>query len=102
MSTAIIAIGAAIAVFTGFGAAIGIGIATKAAVESVARQPEADGSITVLDFKTDRVAPGRETEQAGTHALQLALYARAAEEIFGLPVKEKWVWFLRPGRGVPV
>ena len=48
MSTAIIAIGAAIAVFTGFGAAIGIGIATKAAVESVARQPEADGSITKL------------------------------------------------------
>ena len=43
-----IAIGAAIAVFTGFGAAIGIGIATKAAVESVARQPEADGSITKL------------------------------------------------------
>ena len=38
MSTAIIAIGAA----------IGIGIATKAAVESVARQPEADGSITKL------------------------------------------------------
>ena len=48
MSTAIIAIGAAIAVFTGFGAAIGIGIATKAAVESGARQPEADGSITKL------------------------------------------------------
>ena len=48
MSTAIIAIGPAIAVFTGFGAAIGIGIATKAAVESVARQPEADGSITKL------------------------------------------------------
>ena len=48
MSTAIIAIGAAIAVFTGFGAAIGIGIATKAAVESFARQPEADGSITKL------------------------------------------------------
>ena len=62
---------------------------------------EADG-LTVVDFKTDRVAPGGETEQAGTHALQLALYARAAEEIFGLPVKEKWVWFLRPGRGVQV
>lgn len=48
MSTAIIAIGAAIAVFTGAGAAIGIGLATKGAVESVARQPEADGSITKL------------------------------------------------------
>ena len=48
MSTPTIAIRAPIAVFTGFGAAIAIGIATKAAVESVARQPEADGSITKL------------------------------------------------------
>ena len=62
---------------------------------------EADG-LTVVDFKTDRVVPGGEAEQAGTHALQLALYARAAEEIFGLPVKEKWVWFLRAGHGVQV
>ena len=44
--TAILALGAAIAVFTGVGAAIGIGIATKGAVDAVARQPEADGSIT--------------------------------------------------------
>ena len=46
--TAILALGAAIAVFTGVGAAIGIGIATKGAVDVVARQPEADGSITKL------------------------------------------------------
>ena len=40
------AIGAGIAVFTGIGAGIGIGIATAKAVESVARQPEADKKIT--------------------------------------------------------
>ena len=40
MST-LIAIGAAIAVFTGIGAGIGIGHATGKAVEAIARQPEA-------------------------------------------------------------
>jgi ATP-dependent helicase/nuclease subunit A len=62
---------------------------------------EADG-LTVIDFKTDRVQPGGEGEQAKEHALQLALYKRAAEELFGLPVKEAWVWFLRTGTGVQV
>ena len=48
MTSPFIAIAAAVAVLTGIGAAIGIGIATKAAVEAVARQPEADDSITKL------------------------------------------------------
>ena len=43
MST-LIAIGAAVAVFTGIGA----GIATGKAAEAVARQPEADGKISKL------------------------------------------------------
>lgn len=44
--TGLIAIGAGIAVLTGFGAGIGIGIATSKATEAIARQPEAKGSIT--------------------------------------------------------
>ena len=43
-----VAIGAAIAAFTGIGAGIGIGIATSKAVDAVARQPEADGKIMKL------------------------------------------------------
>ena len=43
-----LAIGAAIAVFTGIGAGIGIGYATAKATEAVARQPEDDGKITKL------------------------------------------------------
>ena len=62
---------------------------------------EPDG-LTVIDFKTDRVQPGGEGEKAREHALQLALYRRAAEELFGLPVKEAWVWFLRTGTGTQV
>ena len=41
-----IAIGAAIAVFTGIGAGIGIGHATGKAVEAIARQPEAESKIS--------------------------------------------------------
>lgn len=44
--TSLIAIGAGIAVLAGFGAGIGIGIATKGAVEAIARQPEAEGKIS--------------------------------------------------------
>ena len=42
---ALIAMGAAVAVFTGIGAGIGIGLATGKAAESIARQPEAEGKI---------------------------------------------------------
>jgi len=41
----LVAIGAGIAVLTGFGAGIGIGIATSKACEGIARQPEASGKI---------------------------------------------------------
>ena len=41
----LVAIGAAIAVFTGIGAGVGIGIATGKAKEAIARQPEAAGQI---------------------------------------------------------
>ncbi len=44
----LIAIGAALAVLTGIGAGISIGIATAKAAESVARQPEAQGDITKI------------------------------------------------------
>ena len=40
-----IAIGAALAVLTGFGAGIGIGMATSHACDAIARQPEAKGDI---------------------------------------------------------
>ena len=43
--TSLIAIGAAVAVFTGIGAGIGIGLATGKAAESIAGQPEAEGKI---------------------------------------------------------
>jgi F-type H+-transporting ATPase subunit c len=44
----LIAISAGIAVLTGFGAGIGIGIATSKAAEGVSRQPEAAGKIMTI------------------------------------------------------
>ena len=40
-----VALGAAIAVFTGIGAGLGISFATGKAVDAIARQPEAPGKI---------------------------------------------------------
>ena len=48
MRTAIIAIGAGIAILTGVGAGIGMGIATGKAADAIARQPEASGKINSL------------------------------------------------------
>lgn len=42
----LIALGAAVAVITGIGAGLGIGMATSKAVDAIARQPEADSKIT--------------------------------------------------------
>lgn len=63
---------------------------------------EEDGGLTVLDFKSDRVEPGAEAAHAEKYRLQLAIYGRAAEKIFGLPVRERIVFFLRTGRVVRV
>lgn len=46
MSSAMLAIGAGIAVLSGIGAGVGIGIATSRATEAIARQPEAEGKIS--------------------------------------------------------
>lgn len=45
MDTAMLAIGAAIAVLCGLGAGLGIGLATGRATEAIARQPAAAGEI---------------------------------------------------------
>ena len=42
----LVAIGAGIAVLTGIGSGIGIGMATSKAVEAIARQPEAESKIS--------------------------------------------------------
>jgi ATP-dependent helicase/nuclease subunit A len=51
---------------------------------------ESEGAVWVVDFKTDK------TEEPERHLAQLAVYSRAAADIFGKPVRA-WVFFLRTG-----
>ena len=52
---------------------------------------EPDG-IVLVDFKTDKTPYGPE-ERAAHYAPQLRAYARALSRMYGLPVKEKILYF---------
>ncbi len=49
----------------------------------------------LVDYKTDRVTKNTLAQTAQGYAVQLDLYARALAEITGIPVKEKYLYFLR-------
>lgn len=54
--------------------------------------PESDG-LTILDFKSDRVRRGEESERAEYYRGQLDAYSRALSEIFERPVRERILYF---------
>ncbi len=62
---------------------------------------EPDG-LVILDFKSDRVRPGEETERAQTYRGQLDTYARALSRIFGLPTKRRILWFFATDTAVEI
>jgi ATP-dependent helicase/nuclease subunit A len=53
---------------------------------------EEDGAFVLLDYKTDAVKAGEEEILKERYKIQLDLYARAVETIFGRPVKEKLIY----------
>ena len=53
---------------------------------------EPDG-LTILDFKSDRIAAGAEGERAAYYRGQLDAYGRALSRIFALPVKRRILYF---------
>ena len=53
---------------------------------------EEEGSYILIDYKTDRIAPGGEDELIRRYRIQLDCYARALEQITGIPVREKWIY----------
>ena len=61
-------LGAAIAVFTGFGSGIGEGMVAAKAMEAIGRQPEASGKITVSMIIGQAVA-----ETTGLYGLVVAI-----------------------------
>lgn len=51
------------------------------------------GMLTILDFKSDRIAPGEEAARAEHYRGQIEAYCRALSRIFGLPVKDRILYF---------
>ena len=58
-----------------------------------------DGTLTVIDFKTNRVSRGVK-QVAKRYELQLQLYALAAARLFNRPVREAVLYFLRADQSV--
>jgi len=58
---------------------------------------ETDG-ITILDFKSDRIAPGGEARRAEEYRPQLEAYQKALAAILGKPVKRCVLWFFATDR----
>ena len=52
-----------------------------------------EDGLTVVDFKTDRLAPGQEAQRAEQYRGQLEIYTKALEEITGKPVRRRILWF---------
>ena len=58
---------------------------------------EEDGALTVVDYKTDRIAPDAVPERTAYYASQLRAYAAAMARITGKPVTQRLLFFLHNG-----
>ena len=63
---------------------------------------EADKSVTVVDFKTDRVTEHTVQARAAEYLPQLEAYSRALSEAAGVKVAHRYLWFFALGREVEV
>ncbi len=59
-----------------------------------------DGTLCVVDFKTDRVSPAGLPERVEAYRPQLALYGDALTEITGRTVARKYLFFLETGQAI--
>ena len=62
----------------------------------------ADGSLGIVDYKTDKVTATEAPARADEYGPQLALYAMAAAAAWNRPVRDARFYFLRPDRTVPL
>ncbi len=61
---------------------------------------EADGTVTVVDFKTDRVTAHTIRTRAEDYAAQIEVYTRALGEMLGAHVGRRMLWFFALGEAV--
>ena len=57
---------------------------------------DGDG-VTILDFKSDHIAPGQEPHRAEEYRPQMEAYRKAMARILGRPVKACALWFFATG-----
>ncbi len=58
--------------------------------------------IWIVDFKTDRVAPGEVAARATAYGPQLRIYADALSRVFQRPVTRLWLYFFATRELIPV
>ena len=63
---------------------------------------EQDGTITVVDFKTDRVYPGTVQARAEEYRGQLEVYTKALSEVMGRQVGKRYLWFFAVGEAFEI
>jgi ATP-dependent helicase/nuclease subunit A len=56
----------------------------------------------IIDYKTDKVAPGSETEHALKYAGQMDIYTKAAEQIMGIKIIKKVIHFFVTNTNVDI
>jgi ATP-dependent helicase/nuclease subunit A len=61
-----------------------------------------DGTLTVVDFKTDRVEGEAMARRAEHYRPQIAAYSAALRRVLEVPVTRRVLYFLRPGAAVEV
>ena len=61
---------------------------------------ETDGTVTVVDFKTDQVNEHTVMRRAGDYRPQLDAYTRALSQAAGVTVRRRCLWFFSVGRAV--
>ena len=63
---------------------------------------EPDGTLTVVDFKTDRIRAGDEQARAAEYATQITAYSRVLSRIFEQRVGRRILYFFATGTAVEV
>ena len=63
---------------------------------------EADGSITVVDFKTDRVTRATVHARAEEYRPQLEAYTRALGQVMDAKVGKRLLWFFAIGEAIQI
>lgn len=78
--------------------AAGEEILLQGVVDCFVIEPE---GITIVDFKTDRIS-GNLQERAAYYTPQLEAYGKALERIYGLPIRQKLLYFFSAGKAIAV